>query len=119
MTCCFQGQYHGNAEEDSKLDLAFQRRRGAEKMRPLTRRGEWGADIILPLTGERERGPRGKGTKFSRLRCCLHSFKQSTGLDRDYRSVLHLAVPVFLHMCVILLGFITAETGLYCTTPSV
>lgn len=34
MTCCFQGWYHGNTEEDGRLDSASPRRKGGGEERP-------------------------------------------------------------------------------------
>lgn len=42
MTCCFQGWYHGNTEEDGRLDSASLRRKCGEKHRPIRCGGKVG-----------------------------------------------------------------------------
>lgn len=65
MTCCFQGRYHGNTEEDSELDSASQRKRKVlEKGGHRATEGRVGAaDIILLLiTAKWRGGPEGTST---------------------------------------------------------
>lgn len=56
MTCCFQGRYHGNTEEDSKLDSASQRRKSAVGGHRAKEGRVGAADIILLLITAKWRG---------------------------------------------------------------
>lgn len=64
MTCCFQGWYHGNTEEeDGRLDSASLRRKCGREQRPSRCGGKVGAADItsLLITEKRQRAGESSG----------------------------------------------------------